>query len=101
MSLFDLGCGSGRLAHALGRRATIDYLGTDVVPELLAYARTRSPANYRFVLNTGLTAPAADGSLDMACAFSVFTHLLHEETYAYLAEVRRALADLGFDVDAA
>lgn len=91
MGLFDLGCGSGRLAHVLGAGAKIDYLGTDVVPELLAYARPRCPAHYRFELNTALSIPAADASVDMACAFSVFTHLQHEETYAYLAEMRRVL----------
>lgn len=91
MALFDLGCGSGRLASALGRRLQIGYLGTDVVPELLDYARTRCPADYRFEVNTEPTVPAPDGVLDMACAFSVFTHLLHEETYLYLAEMRRTL----------
>lgn len=91
MSLFDLGCGSGRLASALGGRLRIDYLGTDVVPELLAYARTRAPESFRFVLHTEPTVPAADGGLHMACAFSVFTHLLHEETYLYLSDMRRAL----------
>ncbi len=29
--------------------------------------------------------------MDMVTAFSVFTHLLHEESYAYLAEFRRVL----------
>ena len=91
MSLLDLGCGSGRLAHALGSRVELDYLGVDVVPELLAYARTRCPPAYRFAVNTGLTLPAPDASFDMTCAFSVFTHLLHEETFSYLAELRRVL----------
>jgi 2-polyprenyl-3-methyl-5-hydroxy-6-metoxy-1,4-benzoquinol methylase len=37
MSFVDVGCGSGRLAYAL-RDMKISYLGTDVVPELVAYA---------------------------------------------------------------
>jgi SAM-dependent methyltransferase len=90
-SLLDLGCGSGRLAHALGSRVRIGYLGLDVVPELLAYARTRCPPDYQFEVNTGLSLPAADASFDMACAFSVFTHLQHEETFSYLEELARVL----------
>jgi SAM-dependent methyltransferase len=91
MSLLDLGCGSGRLAHALGSRVALDYLGLDVVPELLAYARTRCPPDFRFQLNTQLTFPAEAGSFDMGCAFSVFTHLLHEESFSYVQEMRRVL----------
>ena len=92
MRLADIGCGSGRLAHALASRVRLGaYLGIDVTPEVLAYARTRCPADYRFVLRDDLRIPAADASLDMACAFSVFTHLLHEETWLYLQEAARTL----------
>ena len=93
MRLADIGCGSGRLAHVLATRVRLgSYLGIDVTPEVLAYARTRCPADYRFVLREDLRIPAADASLDMACAFSVFTHLLHEETWLYLEEVARVPA---------
>jgi ubiquinone/menaquinone biosynthesis C-methylase UbiE len=89
--VFDLGCGSGRLAHALGRRHRIDYYGTDVVQALLDYAAKKSPANYRFKLNRELSIPMLPHSVDIACAFSVFTHLLQAESYVYLREMRRAL----------
>src|SRR5690242_353564 len=60
MQVIDLGCGSGRLAQALGRSGLeINYLGVDVVQALLEYARTISPPNYRFVLNRTLTLPVA------------------------------------------
>ncbi len=91
MSLVDLGCGSGRLAAALGRVMRLDYLGIDIVQALLDYAASRSPPHYRFVLNRTLHVPAPDASADMVCAFSVFTHLLHIETYLYLADMRRVL----------
>lgn len=91
MAVLDFGCGSGRLAHALGESLEITYLGLDVVPELLAYAKARSPAGFRFALNTGLTLPGPDAAFDMACAFSVFTHLMHEETFAYLEALHRVL----------
>ncbi len=43
MALLDFGCGSGRLAHAVSQQLSLDYVGIDVVPDLLAYARTRTP----------------------------------------------------------
>jgi SAM-dependent methyltransferase len=90
MSLVDIGCGSGRLASNLSD-LRIDYLGTDVVQDLLDHARTRANRSFRFVRHTDLTLPVPDSSIDIACAFSVFTHLRHEETFLYLADIRRAL----------
>lgn len=91
MTLIDLGCGSGRLAWALGQTMRIDYLGIDVVQAFLDYARTKAPRTYRFVLNRTLNIPAPDASADMVAAFSVFTHLLHAETYLYMEDIRRVL----------
>jgi ubiquinone/menaquinone biosynthesis C-methylase UbiE len=91
MSLIDLGCGSGRLASVLGRSLNIEYTGIDVVQSLLDYAKTKSPGSYRFLLHRALSVPAADNSSDFLCAFSVFTHLLHAETYIYLKDIRRTL----------
>jgi ubiquinone/menaquinone biosynthesis C-methylase UbiE len=90
MSLLDFGCGSGRLSVALSD-LEIDYLGIDVVDDLLAYARRRSNPAFVFQRHTALSIPRPSDSLDMACAFSVFTHLQHHETYVYLADIRRAL----------
>jgi ubiquinone/menaquinone biosynthesis C-methylase UbiE len=98
MMVIDLGCGSGRLAHALGAGCKVDYLGIDVVSALLAYAKTKAPPHYRFVLNRELSLPAADASADVVCGFSVFTHLLHAETYIYLAEMYRVLKPGGLVV---
>lgn len=87
--LIDVGCGSGRLAHVLSVER---YLGTDVVPEMLAYARTRcsNPA-WRFELVSDTVIPESTGTADMICFFSVFTHLLHEDSYRYLREAHRVL----------
>jgi SAM-dependent methyltransferase len=92
-ALVDVGCGSGRLARALGTEYgdRISYVGTDVVEELLAHARTVAPPSYRFELNTDLTIPAADASCDFIVYFSVVTHLLHEESFRYLRDAVRAL----------
>ncbi|NEU13426.1 methyltransferase domain-containing protein [Methylobacterium sp. BTF04] len=90
-AVVDLGCGSGRLAVALARDLDVSYLGLDVVPALLDYARTKAPKSYKFVLNRSLSLPLEARSVDVLCAFSVFTHLLHAETYLYLEEAHRCL----------
>jgi ubiquinone/menaquinone biosynthesis C-methylase UbiE len=91
MSLLDLGCGSGRLAVALSGILDINFLGIDVVQQLLDYAASKSPKHYRYKLNQTLTLPAEDESFDFFSAFSVFTHLLHSESYLYLEDAWRAL----------
>jgi SAM-dependent methyltransferase len=91
--LVDVGCGSGRLAKALAPYlgTTGQVLGTDVVLELLKYAAKDCPAHWRFALVEDIRIPYPDDCADFACFFSVFTHLLHEETYHYLTEARRVV----------
>lgn len=91
MSVIDFGCGSGRAAKAISSRYQIELTGFDVVQDLLDYAALVCPKNYRFFLNRSLKIPAETNSTDMVFAFSVFTHLLHEETYLYLEEISRIL----------
>lgn len=91
--LIDAGCGSGRLSASVARNGPdLRYLGTDVVPELLAYARERSARpDWRFELVDGLAIPERDSAADMVCFFSVLTHLTEEEGDSYLREARRVL----------
>lgn len=96
MSVVDIGCGSGRLASILGEATPkVHYIGLDIVQSLLDYAATRTPKHFRFVLNRALSLPVGDASADIICAFSVFTHLLHQETYLYMEDARRALRPNG------
>ncbi|MGH8095162.1 MAG: class I SAM-dependent methyltransferase [Chthoniobacterales bacterium] len=93
--LIDVGCGSGRLAFACARsdfRDTLRYLGVDIVPEMLAFAaeKCRQP-RWRFELVTDPRIPENDEVADMVCFFSVFTHLMEEESFLYLREARRVL----------
>lgn len=91
-AVVDVGCGSGRLASQLRRYPGLRYLGTDVVPALLDYARRKvGRPDFRFERAEGLWLPVADGEADFVVFFSVFTHLLHEESYVYLMEAHRAL----------
>jgi SAM-dependent methyltransferase len=96
MSVFDLGCGSGRLANKLGDSGIfVNYTGIDIVQALLDYAKTKSPDHFKFALHRDISIPADDSSIDIVCAFSVFTHLLHYETYLYLEDMRRVLKSNG------
>jgi SAM-dependent methyltransferase len=91
-SLVDVGCGSGRLTKALSGYLTGDYLGIDVMPELLSHARTYAARpSWRFEAAEGLSIPERDGRAELVCFFSVLTHLYHEQSYVYLREARRVL----------
>ena len=95
MSLIDLGCGSGRLASVLWRSVNIEYTGIDIVQPLLDYAKTKSPSEYKFLLHRALNIPAPENRCDFVCAFSVFTHLLHAESYIYMEDIKRTLKSGG------
>lgn len=95
-SVIDVGCGAGRLTRQLERYPGIDYLGIDVVPELLAYTRRKvARPDFQLVLSPGNALPVPDGEADFVTFFSVFTHILHEESFAYLQHCWRALAPGG------
>lgn len=91
VSLYDLACGSGRTAAALGRNGwSGHYLGADIIPELVAYAEQTNPG-YRFIVHPDYSIEAPDNSQDMVCAWSLFTHLQLEETFLYAKDSLRAL----------
>jgi ubiquinone/menaquinone biosynthesis C-methylase UbiE len=98
--LVDVGCGSGRLSTAIYEKygSTFSYEGTDVVPELLNYAALQCADSYRFHLVEDFVIPVDDGRADMMCFFSVFTHLLPEESYRYMLQAKRVLKPGGIMV---
>jgi ubiquinone/menaquinone biosynthesis C-methylase UbiE len=68
--LIDVGCGSGRLAKPLSQYLTGKYLGIDVVPELVEYARKLVPQpDWRFEVAEGLRIPEKNNQADMVCFF--------------------------------
>ncbi len=90
--VIDIGCGSGRLAYQLAPFNEIRYLGTDVVSDLLEYARERcAREDFKFKLTQGTVIPVDDEVADFVCFFSVFTHLLHEDSFKYCREAARVL----------
>ena len=91
-NVIDVGCGTGRLAVQLAPDPQISYLGTEIVPDMLSFAAELcARPDWRFEQTRGVGIPASDTSADYVCFFSVFTHLLHAESYRYLDEARRVL----------
>ncbi|MFC7692972.1 class I SAM-dependent methyltransferase [Paeniroseomonas aquatica] len=78
--VIDVGCGAGRLTKQLVGYPKLQYIGLDVVPELLDYNRRKAArADFRLEQVAGNTMPAPDGWATLVTYFSVFTHLLHED----------------------
>lgn len=91
MSIYDLGCGSGRTAQALLRAGWSGvYKGADIVQALVDYLNAHVPGSPA-VVNRNLDILADDSSLDIVFHWSVFTHLFPEECYVYLADIFRTL----------
>jgi SAM-dependent methyltransferase len=91
-TVVDVGCGAGRLAVRLAALPGVRYCGTDVVPQLINYARRRcARPDFGFALVDRIEIPAKAASADFITFFSVFTHLLHEEAFVYLEEAKRVL----------
>ncbi len=99
MTVLDFGCGSGRVASALSKKLELsNFVGVDVVPELLQYAASICPKNYRFFVNHSLELPIPDQVFDFAYAFSVFTHLLQTEIGIYSIGIMQKLKPNGIFV---
>lgn len=99
-TLLDMGCGTGRLGvHAVPYLSSGRYIGTDISDTMLTRARHHlAPlvgAEVELVKQPPSTFPAPDASVDMICAFSVFTHMEPEDMYRYLVDARRIVAPDG------
>ena len=74
MSLFDFGCGSGRLALALKKNNfKCHYTGQDIVPELTNYLKLKV-LNANVICTEERKILMPDESQDIVVNFSVFTH---------------------------
>jgi cyclopropane fatty-acyl-phospholipid synthase-like methyltransferase len=95
-TLLDFGCGTGRLAvHAIPTLTDGHYIGTDISQEMLRRLDQRlrklprSGCRVSLMHQSHDVFPIVDRSVDMVCAFSVFTHMEHEDTFRYLRDARR------------
>lgn len=91
MTVYDLGCGSGRTADALKRSGWSGrYIGADIVREFVEELKRRCPTYDAFV-HRKPSIVARDSSVDILFHWSVFTHISPEECYLYLEDSFRAL----------
>ena len=109
-TVLDMGCGPGRTARFLLLRDDIRYIGFDIFKPgidwanqfLAPYGKGRfrfehfdaysAHYNPRGALRaTQVQFPAADASIDVAFAMSLFTHLLEPDARHYLRESARVL----------
>jgi SAM-dependent methyltransferase len=115
-SVFDFGCGCGRLARQLmlNGRMPLHYLGVDPHKGMIAWCRDNISARvpqfqfrhhdvFQEFMNPGGTLEAVplaagDGSVTLFLAWSVFTHLLQPDAEYYLRELARVLAPNGVAV---
>ncbi len=106
--VLDIGCGTGKMVSAvwpfLGEHG--HYYGLDIDAKLIAFNRRWYPAErctfiHAPVRNAAYSPegipqaeyriPLADGSLDAAIAFSLFTHLQQPDAEHYFRELARLL----------
>ncbi len=105
-TLVDLGCGIGRMAvHAIPFLVGGHYIGTDIAPSMLERAQARiapvvpePPCRVSWVKQVGTNFAVPDRSVDAFCAYSVFTHIEHEDTFNFLVDARRAVRPGGIFV---
>ncbi|HPT28147.1 MAG TPA: class I SAM-dependent methyltransferase, partial [Bryobacteraceae bacterium] len=114
LSVFDFGCGCGRIARQLMCQdpAPERYVGIDIHRGMIEWCQNNltpvSPAftfRHHDVWNLGLGPdntrqatcpfPAESGAFTLVIAHSVFTHIYKEQTEFYLAEIARILATEG------
>lgn len=85
----DAGTGAGALALALAPLVR-EVVGVDVVPELLAEARRRAPANVSFAEGDACRLSFPDGTFDLAATARTLHHIARPElVVAELARVVR------------
>lgn len=88
----DLGCASGRvLRHLALERPGMRVLGCDINRLHVEWCNRHLPANCATFHTSSIpTLPLPDNSVDIASAYSVFTHIEALET-SWLMELRRVL----------
>jgi ubiquinone/menaquinone biosynthesis C-methylase UbiE len=84
----DVGTGAGELALALAPLVA-SVVGLDLVPEMLAQAASRAPANVELVEGDAAALPFARDAFDLVCSARTLHHLARPELV--VAEMNRVL----------
>lgn len=91
-SILDFGAASGRVVrHFRNQLDGVSVWAADINPNHVRWLTTHLPGKLRAVVAGEIPGlPIADNSLDLICAFSVFTHIDKTEM-SWLAEMRRIM----------
>jgi trans-aconitate methyltransferase len=88
--VLDIGCGPGRLGHALARRNPwAKFHGIDVSPNMVEHSLTDAPKNWTAETNDGRTLP--EGPYSTVYAVTVFQHLPHDVVAQYVIQAHDRL----------
>ena len=73
----ELGCGGGHVTRLMATECGLHCTGTDVDPEMVEVARSRSGgvANVRFLTADATALPFGDGAFDVALSFGILHHI--------------------------
>lgn len=88
-SILDLGCGTGELAPSF-LKVGYSYVGIDIEPERIEYARKTYPKGEFHVMDAGAIR-YPDGHFDQILVTGVLHHLSDEEVRRIVGEMRRVL----------
>lgn len=94
--VLDFGCGSGKYIRLCRSLPGVDLVGTDMNPTCIDWCQQEIPG-VEFHLNER-TPPLSfleDNSIDLAFAFSVFTHIPFDIQEDWLRELHRAMSPGG------
>ena len=102
-TLVDFGCGNGRLAVKVIPTLTGgSYIGIDIsdtmlrdAERLIRQAVPHPPCSVQWIRQDAPDFRLQPGSVDRMCAFSVFTHMEHEDTFRYLVNARQVIKPQG------
>lgn len=93
--VLDIGCGPGRLGHALAiQNPNVQFVGIDVGKQMVDLANRNSPRNWKAVLGDGVTLPV-HYPYGSAYSVTVFQHISHEQVQFYVNQIHDLLLDGG------
>jgi len=93
-TVLDFGCGCGRLTRGLAAGPAQHVIGCDVNRAAISWCRHNLPGDYH-ALALDPPLPLDSESVDVAIAYSVFTHLDPARADSWQAELHRVLAPGG------
>lgn len=99
VQIMDVGCGTGLVGHHLGKAGFTTFDGTDISPEMMAYAGKHG---YRqlLLMQAGKPIAVADESYGASLCVGVFTHAhLGPEGFDELLRITRPSGVIGFTVN--